>query len=174
MASDKQRLLVDMDGVLSNIYAQMIAYEYAANGIEIALEDVHGKDEIVAFPNGLKHVHSPGFFRTAPVIDHAIEVMETLNDSFELFIVSAAMEFPNSLREKYDWLEEHFPFITWQQIILCGHKKAVCGDIMIDDHFKNLDNFNGRTLLFTQPHNVKEDRGHQRVNDWKEVASLLL
>ncbi|MEI9865673.1 MAG: hypothetical protein WDN00_14205 [Limisphaerales bacterium] len=98
-----------------------------------------------------------------------------MNDRYELFIVSAATEFPQSLGEKVEWLEEHFPFITWQQIVLCGSKKVITGDIMIDDHFKNLDFFKGRTLLFTQPHNQNQnDKGHERVNSWGEVARLLL
>jgi 5'(3')-deoxyribonucleotidase len=46
--------------------------------------------------------------------------MEYLNNKYELYIVSAGMEFPNSLREKYDWLAEAFPFISWEQIVLCG------------------------------------------------------
>jgi 5'(3')-deoxyribonucleotidase len=25
---------------------------------------------------------------------------------------------------------------------------------MIDDHFKNLDNFDGETIMFIQPHNI--------------------
>ena len=57
------------------------------------------------------------------------------------------MEFPNSLREKYDWLAEHFPFITWEQIIFCGSKKAVTADYMIDDYPKT-GYFPGREIAF--------------------------
>jgi 5'(3')-deoxyribonucleotidase len=47
---------------------------------------------------------------------------------------------------------------------------------MIDDHFKNLDFFRGEmSILFTQPHNVHADHGkHIRVNDWQEIAGILL
>jgi 5'(3')-deoxyribonucleotidase len=46
---------------------------------------------------------------------------------------------------------------------------------MIDDHFKNLDFFKGRTLLFTQPHNQNENgKWHERVSTWEEIARLLL
>lgn len=166
---------MDMDGVLVDIYQQAINFEQAESGRLISLKEVEGADEIVAFPNAARHVRQRDFFRTAPLIPDAFEVMKELNNSYEIFIVSAAMEFPNSLGEKYYWLEEHFPFIPWQRIVLCGSKTVVQGDILIDDHFKNLDPFENRTLLFTQPHNINRgDNGHERVNDWKEVARLLL
>lgn len=49
-------------------------------------------------------------------------------------------------------------------------------DIMIDDHFKNLDHFTGgETLLFSQPHNKMADAGkHRRVDTWQEIERLLL
>ena len=92
-----------------------------------------------------------------------------------MFIVSAAMEFPQSLPEKLEWLNEHFNFLHWQQFVFCGSKTIVDADIMIDDHFKNLDQFKGTTILFTQPHNQLIDAGrHKRVDSWKEIASILL
>jgi 5'-nucleotidase len=171
----KKRLLVDMDGVLADIYQQAINFEYAESGRLIQLKDVAGADEIVAFPNAAKHVRQRGFFRTAPLIPNAFDVMEQLNEKYELFIVSAAMEFPNSLEEKYYWLEEHFPFIPWKNIVFCGSKTVVQGDLLIDDHYKNLDPFENRTLLFSQPHNMnRSDNGHERVNNWLEIRDLLL
>jgi 5'(3')-deoxyribonucleotidase len=85
------------------------------------------------------------------------------------------MEFPQSLIEKYEWLREHFPFINWSQIIFCGSKKAISGDFMVDDHFKNLSNFKGEKLLFTATHNINiHIMGYTRVNSWVEVRRLLM
>jgi 5'-nucleotidase len=92
--------------------------------------------------------------------------------NFDVYIVSAAMEFPQSLTEKYEWLKEHFPFISWNNIIFCGDKSVINTDYMIDDHVKNLDCCKGRPFLFTAGHNISIDR-HTRVNNWKEVISLL-
>ena len=82
------------------------------------------------------------------------------------------MEFPNSLQDKYEWLEEHFPFIGWKNIIFCGHK-IVNVDIIIDDRIKNFVDFDGRKLLFTSPHNMLLT-GYERVDNWKEVGAKLL
>ena len=160
---------------MADIYPQYIRLEHEETGKTIDLEDTWGKSEVEAFPNSLKHLRTRGFFRTAPVIEGAVEALKHLGERFEIFIVSSATQFPNSLEEKYYWLEEHFPFISWQQVVLCGTKKLIHGDIMIDDHFKNLDVFEGRSLLFTQPHNFgKNDHSHERVSGWSEICSLLL
>ena len=175
MNEDKKRLLVDMDGVLADVNMQFIKFEEKETGRKLDLKTLAGKAEFVAFPNGRKHVFQKNFFRDAPVMDNAAGILKELNDKYELFIVSAAMEFPNSLPEKYEWLAEHFPFIKWQQIVFCGSKNVVQGDIMIDDHYKNLDNFKGQAILFTQPHNEgHDDKGHTRVNSWNDVARVLL
>jgi 5'(3')-deoxyribonucleotidase len=102
-------------------------------------------------------------------------VLSELNKRYEIFIVSAAVEFPQSLFEKYEWLREHFSFITWQQIVFCGSKAIIEADIMIDDHFKNLDHFKGQTILFSQPHNLlQQSSKHRRVDSWNKIADLLL
>jgi 5'-nucleotidase len=174
MIKDK-KLIIDMDGVMANVYQQFISFEEKETGTLINIADLKGKEEYQAFKNGRKHVNTKGFFINAPVMIGAIQAVKSLNEKYEVFIVSAAMEFPGSLAEKYDWLKQHFSFITWQQIVFCGSKTVIQGDIMIDDHFKNLDNFKGQTILFTQPHNDGHDnRGHKRVNSWTDIIQLLL
>ena len=171
----KKSLIVDMDGVLADIYKQLIKLEFEESGLLIDVNDTIGKTENDAFPNCQKHVRQKGFFRNAPIMPSAIETLKQLNEFYEVFIVSSATVYPHSLKEKYYWMEEHFPFISWKQLVLCGTKTCIKGDIMIDDHFKNLDFFDGKTILFTQPHNSgKNEKTHERINGWNEVYSLLL
>lgn len=171
-----QRIAVDMDGVLSDTLEQFIAWEERESGIKKTVEEVMGIPELEAFPNSKKHLHTKDFFRTALVIQDSQDILARLNEKYEVFIVSAATEFPLSLTEKQAWLNEHFPFITWQQMVFCGSKEIVKADIMIDDYFKNLDFFKGHTsILFTQPHNAHADNGrHRRVHSWQEIAQMLL
>ena len=175
MEDIRKRLLVDMDGVMADIYSQFIAYEEKEFGYRQPIENMMGKKEYEVFKNARKYVTSTGFFRDPPVMEGSVEAIRLLNEKYELFIVSAAMEFPKSLPEKLEWLAEHFPFLTWQQLVFCGSKAVVQGDIMIDDHYRNLDIFKGRTLLFTQPHNaVSDDKTHTRVDSWDDILKLLL
>ena len=52
---------------------------------------------------------------------------------------------------------------------------GVLADVMIDDHPKNLDNFSGETIIFSQPHNILlENTRHKRVKSWSEIENLLL
>lgn len=168
------QVLVDMDGVLADVYSQFIDFEYEDTRIIKDLSTLRGVSEEVAFPLHDKYTNSEGFFRNAPLIEDSVEGVKYLNEKYKVLIVSSATEFPNSLKEKHDWLQEYFPFITWQQMIFCGKKDSIKGDVMIDDHPKNLDFFDGRRILFTQPHNMLIDKAdNERVNSWKELMKLL-
>ncbi|MGN6294765.1 MAG: 5' nucleotidase, NT5C type [Chitinophagaceae bacterium] len=171
-----QRIAIDMDGVLADVYHQFFEMDEKDFGQRRPMEEVTGKPEREGFPNILQYVYRQGFFRTAPVMEDSRQIVEELNKKYDLYIVSAATEFPQSLPEKQAWLNEHFPFITWQQMVFCGSKQIIQANIMIDDHFRNLDHFKGETsLLYTQPHNVQTNEGrHKRVNNWKEIAGILL
>lgn len=169
-----KRIAVDMDGVLADVYSQFIAYHEKESGIRLVREHLDGLPEFEAFPHGYLHANTKGFFRTIPVVSGSRDVLERLNQKYEVFIVSAALEFPKSLEDKREWLKEHFPFIHWKQIVFCGSKEIVKADIMIDDHLKNLDKFEGDTFLFTQPHNRRIQTAHRRVDSWEEIAELLL
>lgn len=170
----KQQLLVDMDGVLADVYGRFMELEFAETNCRRSLESLNGLDEEAAFPLFRKHIVSPGFFRNAPLMDGSVEGLAYLNEKYKVLIVSSATEFPESPNEKLAWINEHFPFLSWRQLIFCGDKSHIKGDIMIDDHPKNLDFFDGRRILFTQPHNITIQRDdYQRVNNWKDIYSLL-
>lgn len=169
------RIAIDMDGVLADVYSQFIKLHAEEFNQVLSLAEMEGRTEEEAFPNLRTYVHAPHFFRDAPVVAGSQHVLQQLNEKYEVFIVSSATEFPNSLTEKQSWLNEHFPFISWQQIVFCGSKKIIDADIMIDDHFKNLDHFKGATLLYTQPHNKLADAGrHRRVENWTDIQKILL
>ena len=171
----QKKLLVDMDGVLANVYSQFLDFDEQEFGVRQSLESIMGKQEAEVFKNERHYLHTKGFFRNAPLIEGCVDVVKELNKKYELFIVSAAMEFPNSLTEKTEWLAEHFPFISWKQIVFCGLKTVIRGDIMIDDYCRNLDPFEGQTILFTQPHNFgMNNKRHTRVSSWDEVAKIFL
>lgn len=174
MSRNKKTIAVDMDGVIADTVFQFINWFERDHGIKIGKDAFYGRPEIEVLPAGVmeKMVLSPGFFRTVPVMENAQEALLELFKNFELFIVSAAMQFPQSLSEKQEWLGEHFPFISWRNIVFCGDKTVIRTDYMIDDHVRNLDGFEGKTLIFTAGHNVGID-GHTRVNNWKEVLQFF-
>jgi len=171
----KQRILVDMDGVLADVYSRFYELHKSETGIRLSAADVAGKLEAEAFQNQRKWVTAPGFFRTVPVMKGSVEGLSLLNEKYDIVVVSMATEFPHSLTDKQLWLQQYFPFINWKQIVLCGNKNIINADIMIDDHPKNLDNFRGETYIFTQPHNMLiHNTRHKRVESWEEIKKLLV
>jgi len=163
-----------MDGVLADVYHRFFELHEEDFGTRLTVKDIAGLKEAEAFPNQIKWVNSPGFFRTLPVMSGSQQGLKRLNGHFEVVVISMATEFPKSLTDKQLWLMEHFQFISWKQMVFCGCKDIIQADIMIDDHLKNLDNFKGETLMFTQPHNMNiTNHRHTRVDSWAEVENLL-
>jgi 5'(3')-deoxyribonucleotidase len=174
---NKKRLAIDMDEVIADTIEKFIILYRQNHQLEISLEAMHGKEFYELLPlellnTGRKYINEPGFFRDIPVMPGSQQVVKELCEKYDVYIVSAAMEFPNSLIDKYHWLAEHFPFINWTNIVFCGHK-IVNVDIFIDDRTRNFAGFNGRTLLYSSPHNL-ELTAYERVNNWDEVAVKLL
>ncbi len=172
------RITLDMDDVLANTHGKLI--DFALNEFKTThspgdfhqhplRELLHPKQMSKVY----EYLHQPGFFRDIPVMDGAIRTVQELSRYYEIFVATAAMEFPNSFKEKYDWLAEHFPFIPWHNIVFCGDKSIIASDYLIDDHIKNMVSFTGKGILYSAPHNLKET-AHPRVANWREVGEMFL
>ena len=173
-----ERVIIDMDEVMADPMGDMIVWYMKEYKLDVDREKMIGVDWIMGFPAHhqqlvLERLLSPGFFRKLPVFPDSVEVLMEMNKRYEIFIVSAAIEFPNSLKDKLEWLLEFFPFFNWKQLVLCGDKRIVHGDYMIDDHVWNLEHFNGKKYLYTSVHNSRVT-GYDRLNNWKEVADVFL
>lgn len=164
-----------MDGVLADVYARFFELYKEGTGLTKTTDEIMGLKEAEAFPEAIRWVETTGFFRSLPVIPDSQRVLKLLNESYEIIVISMATEYPASLTDKQLWLNDHFPFINWKQIVFCGNKSLIPADLMIDDHFKNLDNFDGETIMFIQPHNINAvDHHHRRVSSWAEIEKILL
>lgn len=171
-------IFVDMDDVLADTFGKHIAWYNRDFNADLKKEDIVSGEAYENVPEAhqksvLQHAFTPGFFYELEPLPNSIEVMEALYNKHEVYIATAATQFPNSLKEKSDWLAKYFPFITWEHQIMCGHKFILNGDLLIDDRVYNLENFEGDTLLFSNPHNIK-DTGYKRVTNWEEIGNLLL
>lgn len=171
------RIAIDMDEVLADPIHKFIQLYNKDYGIPMDLKQEPGKEFFHHLPAEInrkwfEYINEKGFFRDLPVIEGAVEAVRKLQENNEIYIVSAAMEFRNSLEDKLDWLAEHFPFIGWRNIMFCGDK-IVNVDVLIDDRAKNFVGFDGRKLLFTSPHNLLIN-DYERVNNWEEVLAKLL
>lgn len=165
-----------MDGVLANNKLHYIHYYWQETGTQIDEQELTGRSELASLPDETavgRYLRTPGFFRTLPVAANAKEVVKELSEHYDIFVVSAAMQFPLSLAEKKEWLDEHFPFISWTNIVFCGDKHIIHTDYLLDDHVKNLRTFSGTGLLFDAFHNVHETE-FERMADWLDVHRFFL
>ncbi len=173
-----ERIIIDMDEVIADPMGDMVRWYKDKYGQDVDYQKMLGGSWLRGFPPEHQSIvkerlMTEGFFRGLSVMKDSVEVLKALNERYEVFIVSAATEFPNSLRDKLEWLLEHFPFFSWKQLTLCGDKRLVYGDYMIDDHVRNLQHFNGKKYLFTSAHNLDVE-GYDRINNWKEAADIFL
>ena len=171
-------LFIDMDEVIADTYGAHIEIYNRDFDKTLSHSECTGREVWQCVPvehqqSIRDHARRRGFFRDLKPIPNSQNVLKKLNNKYHLYIASAAMQFPNSLEEKSEWLDRYFPFIPWQNRILCGDKHILKGDILIDDRSYNLKKFEGRALLFTSPHNIGHN-SFERVDNWQEVAEKLL
>lgn len=174
----RKSIAIDMDQVLANMYKRMVVSYNELFGTSMTeqefltstRQDLTKEQERSIFMT----LNEPGYFRDLELIDEeAIEVVRELNEKFDVYIATAAMEVPGSFNDKYDWLREHFPFLNTQNFVFCGNKAVIHTDYLIDDSPGQLRVFKGTGLLFDMPYN-KHVEGFERVADWKAVRSYFL
>ena len=171
------RILIDMDDVIADAIERFLEWYERDFGVRYTRADLHGTRLHLVVPEEHRMIvkqypHQKGFFKDLPLMENSREVIEELNNRFEVYVASAAMEFPYSLPDKYEWLDQHFPFIHWKRRIFCGDKSVLKGDVLIDDHDFNLSVFNGRAIMFTASHNVNETK-YERLNSWLDAEKLF-
>jgi 5'(3')-deoxyribonucleotidase len=170
----KKRIAIDMDEVIADVMPKFEDLYERRFGRRIAKEEYWGKKiyDLPGYERIRDHLYEKGFFADLPVMPDSQEVIKELLEDYDIFVVTAAMEFRNSLEDKYDWLLRHFPFVSWKNFIFCGSKRAIRADYMIDDHARNLEHFKGFPILYTATHNIHETR-FLRVNDWQEIRAFF-
>jgi 5'-nucleotidase len=174
----KQRIAIDMDDVMAATAQKMLnlyntTFEKNIQTDDFKKQSFHELVEQDKYQVIREEIFKVGFFRDIEVMPHAQEIIQALHEKYDIFIVSAATEFPNSLKEKLEWLNEFFPYISWKNIVFCGDKSIISADFMIDDHEKNLSTFRGKAMLFDAIHN-QQITDFQRFNSWKEIGEYLL
>ncbi len=174
MRTQIKTIAIDLDEVVADLMPKFHRHFTERTGRVATPAELEGR-KIYALAGGetLREViYERGFFRDLPFITGAAETLDWLRHHYGIYFVSAAMEFRNSLEDKYDWLHEHLPWVHWRQIVFCGDKSIIGTDYMIDDHAFNLETFRGTPLLFDALHNRGEAR-FRRMKTWAEVREFF-
>lgn len=170
----------DMDQVITDTLEKMLVTANSNFNLNLELKDLKGKNFWDFFPDTNQRkemynlINKKGFFRDLKIMDKdTVDVLKEMNEIYEIFICTAAMEVPNSLEDKYLWLREHLPFLDVNNFVFCGTKKAMYADILIDDTPLQLNRFTGTGVLYTSPFNENEE-SFLRVNNWEEIGNIFL
>lgn len=172
-----KRIAIDMDEVIADFHPKMVRAVSHHFSSELSVQDLNLFSLQQEKPEIMEQIVTllscPDFFADLDVIADSQTVIAVLSQRYEIFITTAAMEIPSSFNAKFQWLKQHFPAIKPANIVFCGNKSILHADYMIDDNIINFKDFCGEGILYSAPHN-RHVTGYQRVENWQDVASLLL
>ncbi len=176
--SRMKRICIDMDEVMADAVTEHLARYNQEHGESLTKHDLQGKVlwDVVSVDRHAaleSYLRSDDFFDVLEVMPEAQRVIQALQDRYEVFIATAAMEVPTSFMSKFRWLEKHFDFIPASHIVFCGNKGILRAEYLIDDNPRQLKRFEGEGILYTSHHNLHV-KGYRRVNDWLDVEALFL
>ncbi|MBU5361505.1 5'-3'-deoxyribonucleotidase [Enterococcus raffinosus] len=170
------RIAIDMDEVIADFTAKLLRLyneKYEASYTKADLEGINLRDVRPEHAEAIRAmIREEDYFSDLPVIEGAQEALKKLSEKHELFITTAAMDFPTSFNAKYEWLQEHFPFIPDTHYVFCGDKSIISADYLIDDHSRHLKSFKGQGILFAAHHNANESY-ELKMDNWAEISNYF-
>lgn len=185
-----KRVVIDLDeticeGGYLGVLNEFLNTNYKSEDIEgYYVEEVLPKEQ---FEEYLDYFYSSvDVYKYMKEIPGAIATVKALSEKYDVYICSAYVdrrrpyESGRMAHNKHRWIMENLPFIDPKHIILTGTKEVVECDIRIDDKFSNLKGSGELKLLLDSYHNRDYtdeqliERGVTRVNNWEEIAQILL
>ena len=149
------RIAIDMDEVLADTLAKELSVYNLEHHANVTKDDLAGqklyqKVRLEHRERVRDYPRAKDFFRDIPVMEGSQEVLRELVKHYEVFITTAAMEYPTSFTAKYEWIKEHFPLFPDSHIVFCGDKSIIAADFLIDDSFDPTDWVRGNLDLLQQ------------------------
>lgn len=113
----------------------------------------------------------PNFWYMAPMTG-AINGVKNLCELYNTYIVTAPVWNDVCVPEKIDWIKVHLPFFELERLIFTRDKSILRGDILVDDYWKYLTQFDGRRILFRHSYG-ESGLCDYIVYNWKQLEELL-
>lgn len=175
-------LLIDMDDTIENLLEAWTAHLNKKYGTNVLPKDVNTWDISRCFPSiDRKNVYAPlydnEFWKTVQPKPDAVKYLKMLKElGFDLYICTTSNY--ETIRCKLEHIiSEHFPFISWGQVITTNNKQLINGDILVDDGVHNLIGGSYKKILMSAPHNLDYDTDKNdmvRVNSWAEAYNEII
>ncbi len=174
----KHILLLDMDDVTVDQSLTWIKRIQEKTGILYQWEDLSNWDLSSVLPQEITHIiyeelnKEPGFFRSLPAKEGALEGIKELSFFYDIVFVTASEHY--AYQDKYYWIRENLPFLNKPSLVLTHRKDLIMGDIFVDDGPHNLQKSTVRIkIMFDHPWN-RHVTHYPRVTHWNQLVDLLL
>ena len=167
----KLRILVDLDECVFDFIGQFIKVYKEKTGKELYMHDFTEWNLVELFGEvSLDCFSNSEFFENLLPFRGAVESLKRMNENYELFIATNAMNNSKIVEGKMKSIKRHLPFIDENNIFFTGRKYDISADIMIDDCPEYLQKFELFTIAMDRPYN-KKIYTHFRIlnNDWNAI-----
>lgn len=178
------RILIDMDGVLSDFDGEFLKRwrERYPDKFYVPIEERTTFYVKQQYPDDLKPLVSeivlePGFFRDMMPIEGGKEALDEMDDlGHEVFICTSPLSaYKNCVLEKFEWVDRVIGAKWVKSIILTKDKTLVKADYIIDDkpeitgveHTPSWEH-----ILYDRPYNRKADKKRLTWSNWKSVLEF--
>jgi 5'(3')-deoxyribonucleotidase len=181
----KPIILCDIDGIIVNFTAAYLELVERTTGRVHREHEIHSfnfHESIVSKGEDLaiwKHIAStPGFVHALPLYKDALDFLEVLR-SLGRVVACTSPASPLWTAERAQWLREVARFDR-RDIVVTNDKSLIYGDYLIDDHYDNIQAWEGAPqnsrdgvgLLFRRPWNFKHEH-HTTAYVYQDVLDLI-
>ena len=181
------RLLTDMDDVMENlveVWLKKLNDLYCTNpnfipkkGNELKTYDILSEFPMLTLEQVFAPLNLVDFWKDVKPLKDAAEILKKYNNMENVDVRILTSSHYTAISPKREFLREYFPFLKWEQVIVCKEKKYVKGDVLIDDYEGNLpEDADYKGILLTYPRNKNVECDGERLfraNNWKEIDVIL-
>ena len=170
MNSKQTTFVVDLDGVLRDIFSQMIKLYNNKFGESLKPEDVKDYDVDVSFPKAhaaygssyhyFFEKHADYVFLLSPPMEGAVEAIKRLKEYGKVVIATIQPTTHNKILA-LKWLDKWG--VPYDEIRFVDTKVGIDCDYFIDDYPKNMESVGGLKILINAPYNQCVDE----VDGWR-------
>lgn len=170
----------DVDGVVADLLTNWLRWYNMGYDDHLAPEDITSweTDKFVKPECGKKiftYLDDPRLYDEVFPYYGALKTINMLKSLGHRIIYPTKSPLASAGR-KYYWLKQYGFIEDDKDYIELNDKSLVRADVLMDDYYKNLDNFVGTKVLFAQPWNTdkKDDKNYLYAYTWGNVIRYCL